>query len=113
LADEPTGSLDTAAGQELLHLLRQLNQTQGTTFLVVTHDPSVARQTNRMVVMRDGQIIAENIIGSPEEEDLKTWRASDLARSILQDAPASYAALNLSSTEVQVLQKLLAGSPRG
>ncbi|OGT26372.1 MAG: ABC transporter, partial [Gammaproteobacteria bacterium RBG_16_66_13] len=71
LADEPTGNLDTAAGRELMSLLRSLNQTQGTTILVVTHDHGVARQTNRVVVMSDGKIVREDIIGSPLEEDLK------------------------------------------
>ena len=53
LADEPTGSLDTVSGQDLLNLLRELNRSQGTTFLLVTHDPAVARQTRRVVVMAD------------------------------------------------------------
>jgi ABC-type ATPase involved in cell division len=71
LADEPTGSLDTAAGQELLDLLHRLNRDHGTTFVLVTHDPAVARQTRRVVVMSDGRIIREDRIGSPLEEDLK------------------------------------------
>jgi ABC-type lipoprotein export system ATPase subunit len=71
LADEPTGSLDTVSGQELLNLLRELNRSQGTTFLLVTHDPAVARQTRRVVVMADGKIVREDLIGSPIEEDLK------------------------------------------
>ena len=45
LADEPTGNLDTVAGNDLMSLIRDLNQSQGTTFLVVTHDLNVARQT--------------------------------------------------------------------
>jgi ABC-type lipoprotein export system ATPase subunit len=62
LADEPTGSLDTVAGLELLKLLRKLNESQGTTFLVVTHDLNVARQTRRVVIMSDGQIAREDLI---------------------------------------------------
>jgi ABC-type lipoprotein export system ATPase subunit len=83
LADEPTGSLDTEAGRELMGLLRNINQTQGTTFIVVTHDPAVARQTNRVLVMADGKIVREDIIGSPIEEDLKMWRYSGLGRRIV------------------------------
>jgi ABC-type lipoprotein export system ATPase subunit len=49
LGDEPTGSLDTATGLELMKLLRELNQSQGVTFIVVTHDPTVARQTRRVI----------------------------------------------------------------
>ena len=75
LADEPTGNLDTAAGNDLMGLIRELNQSQGTTFLVVTHDLNVARQTRRVIVMADGKIAREDWIGSPIEEDLKVWSA--------------------------------------
>jgi ABC-type lipoprotein export system ATPase subunit len=68
LADEPTGSLDTNSGQELMHLLKELNHSQGVTFIIVTHDPSVARQTQRVLVMADGKIVREDRIGSPMEE---------------------------------------------
>jgi ABC-type lipoprotein export system ATPase subunit len=84
LADEPTGSLDTEAGRALMDLLRDINQTQGTTFIVVTHDPAVARQTNRVLVMADGKIVREDLIGSPIEEDLKMWRFSGLGRRIVE-----------------------------
>ncbi|MFL7892099.1 MAG: ABC transporter ATP-binding protein, partial [Anaerolineales bacterium] len=63
LADEPTGSLDSSAGQSLMGLLRDLNQSQGTTFIVVTHDQAVARQPNRVLVMEDGRIVREDLIG--------------------------------------------------
>jgi ABC-type lipoprotein export system ATPase subunit len=83
LADEPTGNLDTVAGQGLMKLLRELNQSQGTTFVVVTHDPTVARQTDRVLVMEDGHILREDLIRSPLEEDLKMWRHSGLGQHIL------------------------------
>ena len=55
LADEPTGNLDTAAGQSILKLLTELNET-GTTILVITHDPGVAAAMPRQIHIRDGQI---------------------------------------------------------
>ncbi|MEA4906214.1 MAG: ABC transporter ATP-binding protein [Anaerolineaceae bacterium] len=83
LADEPTGSLDSVNGQEIMALLRELNRSQGTTFVVVTHDLQVARQTDRVVFMQDGQILREDRIGTPIEEDLKVWRHSTLGKRIL------------------------------
>jgi len=80
LADEPTGSLDTEAGRSLMGLLHELNQSQGTTYIVVTHDPAVARQTNRVLVMEDGKFVREDVIGSPIEEVLTT-RFNDLLAS--------------------------------
>jgi putative ABC transport system ATP-binding protein len=55
LADEPTGNLDTHAGQQIMELLESLN-AKGLTLLVVTHDTNVARQANRVIVLADGQI---------------------------------------------------------
>jgi putative ABC transport system ATP-binding protein len=59
LADEPTGNLDTTTSREVMALLRELNRTQRLTLLVVTHDPDVARQTDRVLVLRDGHLIAD------------------------------------------------------
>jgi lipoprotein-releasing system ATP-binding protein len=56
LADEPTGNLDTTTGHAMHELLFGLNQTRGTTFLVVTHSPELAEQMPRVVHMRDGRI---------------------------------------------------------
>ncbi len=58
LADEPTGSLDSTATQEVLGLLRQYHEA-GQTILLVTHDPRVAAATERVVRMRDGRVVSE------------------------------------------------------
>ena len=56
LADEPTGNLDTKSGEQILDMLGELNQ-KGITLAVVTHDPEVARRANRVLEMRDGEIV--------------------------------------------------------
>jgi putative ABC transport system ATP-binding protein len=58
LADEPTGSLDTAAGRGVLAILTDLNRT-GTTVVVVTHDPEVAALAHRIIRLRDGHVVAD------------------------------------------------------
>jgi putative ABC transport system ATP-binding protein len=58
LADEPTGSLDSAAGQSVLAILADLN-SRGTTVIVVTHDPEVAALAGRIIRLRDGQVVAD------------------------------------------------------
>jgi len=108
LADEPTGSLDTTAGGELMKLLRNLNDSQGTTFLVVTHDPAVARQTRRVIVMADGRIEREDHIGSPLEEDLKMWRYSGLGKRLMRRDEQTLAALNLDPAQLDAVSDLLA-----
>ena len=107
LADELTGNLDSVAGQELMSLLRKLNQSQGTTFIVVTHDLSVARQTNRVVIMADGRIAREDIIGSPVEEDLKMWRHSGLGRRILSSDEETMASLGIDESQIKLVQSIL------
>ena len=55
-ADEPTGALDSETSGEIVDLLVELNREQGQTFVLVTHDASVARRAHRIVRMRDGRI---------------------------------------------------------
>jgi len=112
LADEPTGNLDTGAGRELMTLLRQLNQTKGTTFVVVTHDHAVARQTNRVIVMQDGKIVREDIIGSPLEEDLKLWRHTGLGRRLLTGDEEAIRRMGLSDDELALLRGVLTRADR-
>ena len=54
MADEPTGNLDSKVGKEIMNLLLNLNRDSGTTLIIVTHDPTIAEQTQRVIRLRDG-----------------------------------------------------------
>ncbi len=56
MADEPTGNLDSKSGDEIMELLMKLNQEKGTTLIIVTHDPEIAAQTQRVIHIRDGVV---------------------------------------------------------
>lgn len=58
LADEPTGNLDSATGTEVMDLLRSLNEQEGLTLIIVTHDMTVASYANKIVRLRDGKVVA-------------------------------------------------------
>lgn len=64
IADEPTGALDTKTSQEIMDLFKQLNQTQHTTIIMVTHDPRVAEQCERVVKIIDGRIVDDRKVGA-------------------------------------------------
>ena len=59
LCDEPTGNLDTRTSREIMAFFRELNQTEGLTIILVTHDLEVARQADRAIVLVDGEVIAD------------------------------------------------------
>jgi putative ABC transport system ATP-binding protein len=56
MADEPTGNLDSKVGKEIMNLLLNLNKDRGTTLIIVTHDPNIAEQTQRVIRLRDGEL---------------------------------------------------------
>jgi lipoprotein-releasing system ATP-binding protein len=59
LADEPSGNLDTQNADAVFDLLREVNVASGTTFLIVTHDPRLARRCDRIVELVDGRIVSD------------------------------------------------------
>ena len=56
MADEPTGNLDSKSGSEIMELLLSLNREHGTTLIIVTHDPDIATQSQRIIRIRDGMV---------------------------------------------------------
>jgi putative ABC transport system ATP-binding protein len=65
LADEPTGNLDSRSGTEVMQIFQRLNREQGITTVFVTHDPWIARHTQRVIMLRDGRIIADRQVAEP------------------------------------------------
>ncbi|NMB55601.1 MAG: ABC transporter ATP-binding protein [Leptolinea sp.] len=107
LADEPTGNLDSVNGRELIRLLRELNESQGTTFILVTHDHEVAAQTRRVVRMADGKITGDEKISSPVEQDLKDLRYSLIGQAIAEGNIQSLEKTGLDASEIKALQRIL------
>lgn len=57
LADEPTGNLDSKTGEDIMHLFKKLHQDEGITLIIVTHSPEIAEQAERVITMRDGEVV--------------------------------------------------------
>ncbi len=72
LADEPTGALDTKSSEEVMNLFTRLNAEHGMTILLVTHEPSVGRRAKRVIMFRDGKIVADG----PTQEIFKNEQAA-------------------------------------
>ncbi|MBN2003576.1 MAG: ABC transporter ATP-binding protein [Anaerolineae bacterium] len=106
LADEPTGNLDSQSGADVIALLRRLNAELTATIIVVTHAPSVARQTDRVLVMRDGKVSDDHRVGHPFEEDLKEFRHSGLGQAFLAGDEAALAWVKSGGIETAMAQLL-------
>jgi putative ABC transport system ATP-binding protein len=66
LADEPTGNLDTQSSEDIVKILQGLNQQEGLTVVIITHEPDIAAATRRIITMRDGQIIEDRPVGEAD-----------------------------------------------
>ncbi len=87
LADEPTGNLDSQTGSAVMEILKQLN-SQGTTIVMITHDPTIARQANRIINISDGTITQpQQQVTQPVSKPLPTPRAAVEANSPSAPAP--------------------------
>jgi putative ABC transport system ATP-binding protein len=64
LGDEPTGAVDTQTSQELVNLMRRLNQEEGVTFVIVTHDLGLAACTDRTIGLSDGRVVSDELVRS-------------------------------------------------
>ena len=65
LADEPTGNLDTSSSEEIMAIFQELNQQQGITVIFVTHEPDISLHTRRIIHMRDGLIVGDEVVATP------------------------------------------------
>lgn len=83
LADEPTGNLDTHTGAEIVAIFQRLNRERGQTVIYVTHDPFIARHTNRIIHLEDGKIKGDEPIKNPLEAG--TPRSDDILAPAWQD----------------------------
>lgn len=68
LADEPTGNLDSTTGQQVIDLLLSLHRDQGSTLVLVTHDPALAGLMERVIRLRDGRIESDEWLGGKSDE---------------------------------------------
>ncbi|HEV8306470.1 MAG TPA: ABC transporter ATP-binding protein [Methylomirabilota bacterium] len=62
LADEPTGNLDSATGSQVIELLLAWNRERGSTLVLVTHDPALSRNADRVIELRDGRVVGETAL---------------------------------------------------
>jgi ABC-type lipoprotein export system ATPase subunit len=107
LADEPTGNLDSKSTDEIMDLLRNLNREHGTTFIIVTHNPAVARAADRIVTVRDGKIRRDEKIDNVYLEDLREFKESALGHAILDgNVPQELNGIGMDKVAPQVKEVL-------
>lgn len=85
LADEPTGNLDSQNTVDIMNLLSELNRSQKTTLIVVTHNHEVARATHRVITLRDGRIQQDVTLKNAFDSDLMDFKNSSLGQAILSE----------------------------
>ncbi len=106
LADEPTGNLDSKTTEEIMSLLAELNRTQGTTLILVTHNHEVARATRRVITLRDGRVQHDVPVRNAFDSDLMDLKYSALGQAILAEAELPADLRSLSEPLRKVLQRV-------
>lgn len=100
LADEPTGDLDTETGGVIVEYLHKVNKEFGKTIILVTHDPSIARQCDRIFRIRDGQILS---VQSPTaDQEMGAASRVDVVRERLQEIKEELAKLDEEAKTGQI-----------
>ena len=74
LADEPTGNLDSRSSEEIMAILQGLNQDEGITVIIVTHEPDIGQHTRRIISMRDGLIVSDEPVAQQRQADVQGIR---------------------------------------
>jgi len=72
LGDEPTGAVDSQTSMELLALMRRMNREENVTFIIVTHDLDLASRADRMIRLKDGRVVADELLERPQEVEPAT-----------------------------------------
>lgn len=85
LADEPTGNLDSKSTADIMALLAELNASQGTTLIIVTHNHEVSCATRRVITLRDGKIQHDVAVATSLESELLDFKSSALGQTILRN----------------------------
>jgi putative ABC transport system ATP-binding protein len=69
LGDEPTGAVDSQTSMDLLALMRRMNRDENVTFIIVTHDLDLASRADRMIRLKDGRVVADELLQQPQEAE--------------------------------------------
>ncbi|MBU7014915.1 MAG: ABC transporter ATP-binding protein [Theionarchaea archaeon] len=84
LADEPTGELDSKTSIEIIQLMKKINKEKGTTFIVVTHDPEVAKKAEKIIFLKNGTIARQEAVKSESVEDVLALRNSAFGQQLIE-----------------------------
>jgi ABC-type lipoprotein export system ATPase subunit len=106
LADEPAGNLDSQNTMDILELMFDLNRSQGTTLLVVTHNHEVARLTQRVITIRDGRIQQDVKLKNAFDSDLMDLKNSSLGQAILRNESIPEEFLDIAPRLRELLEKV-------